>query len=335
VPEKKEPTSKAPARLPPPEAGPRRECLVIEESVPEHENARASAQAARAAELAEAIEEEIGRIREARPYLSSRIDKAAGLLVSQLSLPTQTRPIKVRIGVGGTKRGFLVASASSPGATYSVDCGNYGCTCPDAQRRGIGCKHSIACWCLKAVDSRARWRRRQGCKVCNGSGWIHLGEEIIDSASGEVTDAVNVVRCSRCGGVLSEAFVRRWLESQRWIYARSRPNNPHSYCLRREAGDTELFEKVVEHIREFGHPYPWWGRVYRQYVCGSHAYWSMGAPLSETELINRKSLEQVRLDQLTNKGGGAIVWPWLHKDVEAERAEMRRQRSAQDELGGA
>jgi hypothetical protein len=59
----------------------------------------------------------------------------------------------------------------------------------------------------------------------------------------------------------------------------------------------------------------------------------MGDALENTELINRKSLERVRLDQLTNKGGGGIVWPWLHGDVEAERAELRRQESAQDELG--
>jgi hypothetical protein len=28
------------------------------------------------------------------------------------------------------------------------------------------------------------------------------------------------------------------------------------------------------------------------------------------------------------------VWPWLYQDVEAEREELRRRESGQDELGG-
>jgi len=158
---------------------------------------------------------------------------------------------------------------------------------------------------------------------------VFIGEEILEPETGELVEAINPVRCSRCSGGLSHNFVQGWLESQRWISALSRASNPHEYCLRREAGDPEVFEKVVEHIREYGHPYPWWGTVYRQYISGSHAYWSMGSPPSETELINRKTLEQVRLDQLVNKGGGGIVWPWLHNDIEAERAELRRE-SAQN-----
>lgn len=133
---------------------------------------------------------------------------------------------------------------------------------------------------------------------------------------------------------LTHAEAGRWLGSRRWIFAKSRPNNPHSYALRREADNEAMSEAVVEHIREFGQPYPWWGSVYLQYVAGNHAYWTMGARPQETVLINRKTLEQVRLDQLINKGGGGIVWPWLHRDVEAERKDLRRQESGQDELSG-
>lgn len=290
------------------------------------ENARASSRNWEV--LAGRIEGEVERIREARPHLSSRLDRATALLVAQLSLPAQTRPVKVRIGADGRRR-FLVRSLTSGGVVYCVSPGTFECSCPDAHRRGQGrgCKHSLAVYILW----RAARTQRRGCSACE-RGWVFLGEEIVDPESGEVAEAVNPVRCTRCTGGLSHDFVQRWLESQRWIFARSRPNNPHEYCLRREAGDPELFEKVVEHLREFGHPYPWWGTVYRQYVCGSHAYWTMGAPLVETELINRKSLVQVRQDQLTNKGGGGIVWPWLHGDIEAERAEMRRRESGQDGL---
>jgi len=164
-------------------------------------------------------------------------------------------------------------------------------------------------------------------------GWVYLGEEIVDPASGEVAEAINPVRCRRCGDGLSHEEVRRFLEARRWHFAKSMPDNPHSYCLRREAADEGMFEAVVEHLREHGSPYPWWGNVYDQYVAGDHAYWTMGKPPRETILINRKTLEQVRIDQLLNKGGGGVVWGWLHTDVEAEREELRRRESGQDELG--
>jgi hypothetical protein len=155
----------------------------------------------------------------------------------------------------------------------------------------------------------------------------------LDPESGEVTEAVNPVRCTRCGDGLSHAYVRQWLEGQCWHFARSRPDNPHSYSLRREADDQETFEQIVEFIREYGSGYPWWGAIYDQLSLGEYCYWTMGAPFSQTQLINRKSLEQVRQDQLTNRGGGGVVWPWLHNDIEAERAELRKRESGQDEIG--
>jgi hypothetical protein len=80
-------------------------------------------------------------------------------------------------------------------------------------------------------------------------------------------------------------------------------------------------------------PYLWWGRHYLQYVAGGWAYWTMDSPIPETVLINRKSLEQVRLDQLRNRGGGGIQWGWVRSNIEAEREELRRQEAGQEELG--
>jgi hypothetical protein len=323
----------APAVVMHPEAGPRMECFVIEGSLPEQENARASDHDARASKnadrralLAERVEAEIERIREARPHLSSRLDRASNLLLLQLASPPRQRPVKVRIAADGRRR-FLVSSTSSGGVVYSVDPATYTCSCPDAHRRGVGCKHGLSCFILRRVGRT----QRRGCSACD-RGWVFLGEGIVDPESGEVAESINPVRCTRCGNGLSHAYVRHWLEGQRWHFAKSRPDNPHSYCLRGEASDHEAFERIVEFIREYGARYPWWGAVYEQLPLGEYCYWSMGAPLSETQLINRKSLEQVRQDQLTNKGGGGVVWPWLHGDIEAERAELRRQEAAQDEL---
>jgi hypothetical protein len=297
------------------------------------ENARASDQDARASKnancqalLAERTEVEIARIRAARPALESRLDRAGTLLVTQLSCSSPLRPIRARIAADGTCQ-FLVGSTSSPRTTYSVVPGTFECSCPDARRRGKGCKHSLACFILE----RAARTQQKGCGACN-RGWVHRTVEVVNPATGEVAEAINTTRCTRCSDGLSYAFVQRWLEAQRWIFARSRASNPHWYCLRRDADSPKMFEKVVEHLREFGSPYVWWGSTYLQYVAGQFAYWTMGAGVENTQIINRKSLEQVRIDELRNTGGGGIQWGWLHGVVEVERAELRGLEAGQDEL---
>ena len=128
--------------------------------------------------------------------------------------------------------------------------------------------------------------------------------------------------------------MQSWLESQRWIFAKTRADNPHEYCLKREADDPRMFEAAVDFINERGMNYVWWGATYRQLLAGSHCYWTM-SDSSQAILINRKHLEDVRKDELRNKGGGGIQWRWLHgPDLEADRAELRREDNAQDELQG-
>src|SRR4051812_44801452 len=76
------------------------------------DNARASGQDARTAanreRIAEAVEEELERLRKLKPGLESRIDRASGILLLQLASPPRTRPVRVRIH-GGEAR-FLVSS---------------------------------------------------------------------------------------------------------------------------------------------------------------------------------------------------------------------------------
>ncbi len=247
--------------------------------------------------IADAVERVLARLKVVRPHLEGRLDRAATYLVVQLSTSARTRPIRVRVRKGG-KRVMLVASLTSGGVTYEVDPASWSCSCPDHHRRAAPCKHSIAAWVLATASNTAPEPEPQ----------------------------------DEPAGGLTHAQARRWLEAQRWHFAKTMPGNHHEYCLRREAEDEGMFEATVAHIREFGQPYPWWGTVYLQYVAGDHAHWTMGKRPQETILINRKTLERVRLDQLNNKGGGGIVWPWLHTDVEVERKELRRQESGQDEL---
>jgi len=157
--------------------------------------------------IAEAVEQEIERLRELRPYLESRIDRASSILVVQLSSRPRARPVWVR--VQGNRKRFLVSSLSEAGAVYVVDPEDWSCSCPDYRRRDQACKHALAAYVLKRV---ARGPRK-GCSTCE-RGWVFLGEEVVDPETGEVGEVINPTRCRRCELGLSDDDVQRWLESR-------------------------------------------------------------------------------------------------------------------------
>ena len=100
-------------------------------------------------QIAERIERELERLRAARPGLSSRISRAENVLVAHLSCRSQ-RLIRVRVNADGAR--FLVSGLG--GAVYVVDPSDWGCSRPDAHRRGKGCKHALACWALWRGSAR-------------------------------------------------------------------------------------------------------------------------------------------------------------------------------------
>jgi hypothetical protein len=101
--------------------------------------------------IAESVEQELARVRAARPSLASRISRAENILVTHHSSRRQ-RVLRVRT-YGGRAR-FLVSG--SGGAVYVVDPASWSCLCPDHHRRGAACEHSIACWALWRVLQAAR-----------------------------------------------------------------------------------------------------------------------------------------------------------------------------------
>ena len=82
--------------------------------------------------------------------------------------------------------------------------------------------------------------------------------------------------------------VTRDLAGVRWIFAKTMPENPHEYTLRREWASDADFVRAVLFIREHGYQNLFEGRWYTQLDIGEHTYWTMGAPVEETILINRK-----------------------------------------------
>ena len=64
------------------------------------------------------------------------------------------------------------------------------------------------------------------------------------------------------------------------------PEWPHEYIVR-ERVDERLFEDLVRHIRAHGREGRFYEKVLIYYEEAGMVYWTMGAPLSETTIVNR------------------------------------------------
>lgn len=78
------------------------------------------------------------------------------------------------------------------------------------------------------------------------------------------------------------------LEAHDWIFAKTMPDNPHEYTLRKRWEDQAAFDRAVLGIRLLGYQTKFRGRSYTQLDVNDHYYWTMGAPVPATILINRK-----------------------------------------------
>jgi SWIM zinc finger len=252
--------------------------------------------------LAERVEAELDRLRVARPALADRLDRAAGILLLQLSSPPRLRPVRVRVGAAGAR--FLVSSVTARGCVYVVDPRSWSCSCPDWHRRDgtSPCKHGLAAFILWRAGRR---QEEKGCERCY-RGWVFLGEQVVDRDSGEVVEAYNPVPCRHCRGddkppYMSDDELAEWMGHSRWIYAVTMPKHPHEYTLRREQ-DEETFLRVVKTIWDKGFDRSYLRRPWRSLDVGNYYVWvhtqpELGkeAPLSETILINRAERLQEKL----------------------------------------
>jgi hypothetical protein len=111
-------------------------------------------------EMADRAAVELVRVAAARPALSSRCDRAAGILADH-AVCSRRGLIRAQVR-GGELVGYLVRG--SGGAVYRVEAkGSWRCSCPDHHGRhrrrdsSRACKHGLACWAL--------WRAAVGAPV--------------------------------------------------------------------------------------------------------------------------------------------------------------------------
>jgi hypothetical protein len=99
--------------------------------------------------------------------------------------------------------------------------------------------------------------------------------------------------------------VRNLLSAQQWIFAKTMPDNPHWYTLRKHWQRDEDFAWTVETIRRCGYEEIYEGRSYTVLNIDDMKYWTMGAPVEETILINRKHLAPFA-DPRSSSPSGAV-----------------------------
>ena len=80
--------------------------------------------------------------------------------------------------------------------------------------------------------------------------------------------------------------LRLFVDQEKWTYAKTMPKWPHEYIVR-ERVDECLFSQLVRHIRARGYDGCFYGKKITYYEEDGMLYWTMGAPLEETIVVNR------------------------------------------------
>ena len=90
--------------------------------------------------------------------------------------------------------------------------------------------------------------------------------------------------------MFDEATILRTLEQAAFKFAKTMPEYPHSYTLRQTWQNQALFEATVQYIRNHCTIEYFFGKPYQMLYLNGFKYWTMGAPLDATILINRAKI---------------------------------------------
>ena len=94
-------------------------------------------------------------------------------------------------------------------------------------------------------------------------------------------------------------ILRDLIDTEKWTYAKTMPEWPHEYIVR-ERVDESMFVQIVEHIRKHGYAGHFYSREITYYDEAGITYWTMGAPIEETIIINRCPKDNTYENRLKN-----------------------------------
>lgn len=88
--------------------------------------------------------------------------------------------------------------------------------------------------------------------------------------------------------------IRDFINKQHWIFSKTYAEKaPHEYCLRAECESG--FDEAVLYIRNHGFKAYFWRTEHIYLIVDDKLYWTMGAPLDETILINRCNISDYKI----------------------------------------
>lgn len=125
-------------------------------------------------------------------------------------------------------------------------------------------------------------------------------------------------RVKRQPQALTPERVSEALRQHEWVFAKTMANNPHEYTLRAGWRDDALFDAVVLSIRRLGYQSRFGGRAYTYFDFDGYCCWTMGNPVSETTLINRKKLAGYMPDEVQ-----ALLEKCKRRDAERKHGALR------------
>ncbi len=90
---------------------------------------------------------------------------------------------------------------------------------------------------------------------------------------------------------------REFVERQQWIFAKTyAKRSPHEYVVRGKInGADDEFAQAVMYIREHGFKVKLFKTVYVCLQLDNRFYWTMGAPVDETTILNRNNLDDYQV----------------------------------------
>ena len=81
--------------------------------------------------------------------------------------------------------------------------------------------------------------------------------------------------------------LRDFVKSCQWRFAKTYAQTwPHEYIVR-DRVDRDKFIQLVQHIRAYGRPRPFYQKSYIYFSEDGKLYWTMGDAVEETTIINR------------------------------------------------
>ncbi len=98
--------------------------------------------------------------------------------------------------------------------------------------------------------------------------------------------------------LLNDDQLRDFINSCTWTYAKTYAKIcPHEYIVKDtiDKGHWDNFAEVVRYIREKGFIANYKSRSGEYYILDDYYYWTMGAPVEETTVINRAKLSDYSL----------------------------------------